>query len=171
MTNGLRSIQWPLTAEKAAAVCLWMWSVKNKWFGPMVIYMNAQAKVKQNWDVDLIPYLILDLQAFLEKVAGSVEIALKMNLCKFSMLISVTENVSHFLIQSCLSPFLLQHDVAGRKRRARLHIKCLWKISFLLLYLFCICICLIHFYVTEFRALQCYQKRLDILKIKTKFRR
>lgn len=65
----------------------------------------------------MIPYLILDLQAFLDKVAGSVEIALKMNLCKFSMLISVTENATHFLIQNCLSPLLLQHDVAGRKKR------------------------------------------------------
>lgn len=86
----------------------------------MVIYMNAQAKVKQNWDVDLIPYLILDLQAFLEKVAGSVEIALKMNLCKFSMLISVTENVTHFFDSELLVSFSVATWCSREKKEGKI---------------------------------------------------
>lgn len=55
-----------------------------------------------------------------------------MNLYKFSMLMPVTENVIHFLIQSCFSPLLLLQDLSRGKGRQDYILSAFEKLAFCL---------------------------------------
>lgn len=80
----------------------------------------------------------------------------------------VTENVILFSLDSELFfPFIVASGFRRGKRKARLHIKCLWKLAFCFTVFLCLwksvwCILII----TEIRAFHCFQRRLSILKMK-----
>lgn len=90
---------------------------------------------------------ILDLQAFLEKMAGSVEIAFENEFVEIQHANASDRKCNSFFLNSELLFSFVASGFSRGKRKARLHIKCLWKISFLL---YCVPlslkVCLMHSY-------------------------
>lgn len=93
---------------------------------------------------------ILDLQAFLEKMAGSVEIAFENEFVEIQHVNASDRKCNSFfffLDSELFFSFIVASGFRRGKRKARLHIKYLWKISFLL---YCVPlslkVCLMHSY-------------------------
>lgn len=114
---------------------------------------------------------ILDLQAFLEKMAGSVEIAFENEFVEIQHVNASDRKCNSFFfffwIQSYFFPLLLLQDFAGGKGRQDYILSTFEKLAFCFTVFLCLwksvwCILII----TEIRVFHCFQRRLSILKMK-----